>query len=361
MDFKVYIDSDDMRVKEYVENTIEKMNAHQSEFRSINMQGTVENQKICECIQKATNKINQISYRQSDIGLNQFSLSKKYIIVTDRQFDDNWFSHTTANYLFMSVSDWDDLYAPPHMDKFIQYELIQFFAICAASLSDSQIKQAYNTHLAITNDCLFDFCARKTDIKISMRTGRICPDCERKLFDFGVTETQFQAINVLLKLMTDKAKFESVFIVHGHGEYRNTVARYVESIGITPIILLEQPNRGRTIIEKFEKESSKADFAIVLYTPDDIGGVVGSAHDTLKLRARQNVVFEHGFFTAKLGRENIVVLLKNDVEKVKLEMAGDNDGIIYVSFDDNGGWREHIKQALKLSGYQVEYVPCATV
>ena len=351
MNLKIYLDSEDRRVKEYVNKTIQKMNAHQSEFQLIDKQDTTENQQICECIKKATNAINQISYEQADAELNRLEISEKYIIITDKSFEDNWFGHCTANYWFSSVSDWDEQYAPPHMDKFIQYEIIQFLVVCAANLSDSQINQAYYIHFTTTDDCLFDFCQRKTDIKISMRTGRICPVCEKYLFDFGVTEEQFQAINVLLKCMTGKATFKKVFIVHGHGEYKESVARYIESIGLTPIILSEQHNRGRTIIEKFEKESSKADFAVVLYTPDDIGGIVNSSYDTLKPRARQNVVFEHGFFTAKLGRENVVVLLKAGVGK--LEIAGDNDGILYVPFDEYGGWKEQIKQALKLSGYMV--------
>jgi len=347
MNFKVYLDSGDSRVKNYVDKTIQKMNAHQSEFRLIDMQGSIENQQICECIQSIING-NKIFY--SELIFNQLNITEKHIILTDKPFFDNYFSHTTYNYQFITVSDWDRIYAPPRMDKFIQYEIIQFLAICAADLSDSQIKRIYRDH-AETTDCIFDFCNQKTDIKTSIRTGRICPTCERLLFEFGVTEKQYQSISVLLKLMIGKSSFDSVFIIHGHGEYKNTVARFVESIGITPIILSEQPDGGRTIIEKFEKESSRADFAIALYTPDDIGGVVNTKYEELNPRARQNVVFEHGFFTAKLGRENVVVLLKNGVKK--LEIAGDNDGIIYVPFDDSGGWKEQIRQALSRSGYKV--------
>jgi predicted nucleotide-binding protein len=351
MNFNVFLDSANERIKNYVNITIEKMNAHQWEFQLIDKQSTVDNKNICECIKNSLNSSNEISFVKAKNALEQLNIFDKYIIVTDKPFDDNWFSHHAADYWFISVSDWDELYAPPHMDKYIQYEIIQCFAKCAANLSDSQFEQVYDNHYVTTGDCLFDFCMRKEDIKISMRTGRLCPACERKLIEFGVKNEQFQAINILIRLMTGKSTFEKVFIVHGHGEYKETVARYVEKMGIIPIILSEQANRGRTIIEKFENESSKADFAIILYTPDDIGGVAGSSYDSLRPRARQNVVFEHGFFTSKLGRENVVVLLKNDTEKTKLETAGDNDGIVYITFDEHGGWKEQIKQALILSGY----------
>jgi predicted nucleotide-binding protein len=75
--------------------------------------------------------------------------------------------------------------------------------------------------------------------------------------------------------------------------------------------------------------------------------------DKLAPRARQNVVFEHGYFTAKLGRENVLVLLKHGTDKTKLEKEGDTDGIVYVPFDEYGGWKEELRKALKFSGYRV--------
>jgi len=168
--------------------------------------------------------------------------------------------------------------------------------------------------------------------------------------DYDFSEEQLQSVRNLLKLMTGKATFDKVFIVHGH-EGRDEVARYITSLNITPIILSEQPNSGRTVIEKF-KAYSAVDFAVILYTPDDLGSVK-TAPDKLVPRARQNVVFEHGYFTAKLGRENVLVLLKNGTDKTKLEKEGDTDGIVYVPFDEYGGWKEKLKEALKLSGYRV--------
>jgi predicted nucleotide-binding protein len=68
---------------------------------------------------------------------------------------------------------------------------------------------------------------------------------------------------------------KSVFIVHGHDEaMKQSVARFIASIGLTPIVLHEQPNRGQTIIEKFEQNAAKVGFAVVLMSPDDIGSSV---------------------------------------------------------------------------------------
>ncbi|MCL2053100.1 MAG: nucleotide-binding protein [Oscillospiraceae bacterium] len=355
MNFNVYVDSNSARVNNDVTKAIEKMNAHQSEFILIDKRDTINNQRICECIQSSVNSQGEISYPHARKQLLAFDISAKYIIVSDKPFDDNWFAHSNENYWFSSVSDWEENYAPPHMEKYIQYEIIQFFAYRAADMTDKQIRQF--GHNSGSVNCIFDFCTHKSDIKISMQSGAICPKCIIELERFGVSDNQFKAINILLKVMTGKATFDKVFIVHGH-EGKDEVARFIESLGLTAIILSEQSS-GRTIIEKFEQYADKADFAVILYTPDDLG-CVKTSPDKLTPRARQNVVFEHGYFTAKLGKDNIRVLLRNGTDKTKLEREGDSDGIVYIPFDEHSGWKEEIKTALRLSGYRVSRELCTT-
>lgn len=98
-----------------------------------------------------------------------------------------------------------------------------------------------------------------------------------------------------------------VFVVHGHDEgARESVARLVERLGLGAIILHEQSNAGRTIIEKFEA-SSEVGFAVVLLTPDDVG-YPRDKSDQAAYRARQNVIFELGYFMGKLGRKRVAAL-----------------------------------------------------
>jgi hypothetical protein len=106
--------------------------------------------------------------------------------------------------------------------------------------------------------------------------------------------------------------FSRVFIVHGRDDAaKNEAARFVEKLGLVAIILHEQASGGRTIIEKIESNSNVG-FAVVLYTPCDVGGIRGAQDQ--KSRARQNVVFEHGYLIAKLGRQNVCALVKGDIE-----------------------------------------------
>lgn len=144
----------------------------------------------------------------------------------------------------------------------------------------------------------------------------------------------------------DKSK---VFIVHGHNnEAKLEVAWFIEQIGLEQIILHEQASDGMTIIEKIEKYSNVG-FGIVLYTPCDIG--YAKDKETEKMaRARQNVVFEHGYLISKLGRNNVCALVKQSVE-----IPNDISGIVYIQLDSNGGWKIPLAKEMKSSGYEVDF------
>ena len=140
-----------------------------------------------------------------------------------------------------------------------------------------------------------------------------------------------------------------VFIVHGHDEAaKHAVARFVKRFDIDPIILDEQPNRGQTIIDKFEGSADEAGFAIVLLTPDDVGAPKDKA-DELKPRARQNVILELGYFLRGLGRKHVCVLHKEGVE-----LPSDIHGILYVPMDTSNGWQLKVAQEMKQAGLPVD-------
>lgn len=139
-----------------------------------------------------------------------------------------------------------------------------------------------------------------------------------------------------------------VFVVHGHDDgAKETVARFLGRLDLEPVILHEQPNRGRTVIEKFEDYSDVA-FAVVLFTPDDIGHAVGRESDA-KPRARQNVVLELGFFMAALGRAHVCVLYKGGVE-----IPSDYSGVLYEELDSRGSWRFRLAAEIKAAGIDVD-------
>ncbi len=139
-----------------------------------------------------------------------------------------------------------------------------------------------------------------------------------------------------------------IFVVHGRDEgAKDAVARFLTKLGLVPVVLHELPNQGRTIIEKFE-DYAQVTFAVVLLTPDDIGGPNGQP-DALQPRTRQNVILELGFFLGKLGRDRTCALRKQDVE-----IPSDYDGILYVPMDDGGAWEMRLLRELKEAGLDVD-------
>jgi len=143
-----------------------------------------------------------------------------------------------------------------------------------------------------------------------------------------------------------------IFIVHGHDEEaKYSVARLLERLGIEVIILHEQPNQGRTIIEKFE-DYSDVGYAVVLLTPDDLGGSVNDLENFLP-RARQNVIFELGFFIGKLGRERVCALHKGDLQG-KIEIPSDFSGVIWIRMDSEGAWQFKLAREIKAAGFDVD-------
>lgn len=136
-----------------------------------------------------------------------------------------------------------------------------------------------------------------------------------------------------------------VFVVHGHDEaLKQEVARIVEKQGLEAVILSEQANGGKTIIEKIE-ENSDVGAAICLFTGDDYGKAKDATSDNL--RARQNVVFEAGYFMGKLGRGNVILIASPDIE-----IPSDLQGVVYTNKDM---WQTDVLRELKAIGYNVDF------
>lgn len=172
-------------------------------------------------------------------------------------------------------------------------------------------------------------------------------DITREIFELSK-----QKLKDIGQLVKDNVKNEidrtKVFIVHGHDNSAlNEVALFVRQLGLTPIIIREQVNSGKTIIEKIESNSDVG-FGIVLYTPCDVGATKNN-EDNLQPRARQNVVFEHGYLLGKVGRGNVASLIKKHVE-----IPNDISGMVYINMDENSRWHVELAKEMKVSGYKVD-------
>lgn len=154
--------------------------------------------------------------------------------------------------------------------------------------------------------------------------------------------------NVELTAVEEKVREFShrVFVVHGRdGEPREAVARFLQQLGLEAVILHEQPNKGRALITKFQEVADDIGFAIVLMTPDDVGGLDGDGQQ--HPRARQNVIFELGFFIGALGPDRVAALVSPQVER-----PSDFEGVVYLPLE--GEWRLPLCRELRAAGYEVD-------
>lgn len=136
-----------------------------------------------------------------------------------------------------------------------------------------------------------------------------------------------------------------VFVVHGHDDaMTQSVARFLERLDLEAVILHEQPSKGRTVIEKFEAHSDVG-FAVVLLTPDD----ECRSNAGLQKRARQNVILELGYFIGRLTRARVCPLYVEGVE-----IPSDIHGVVYVPFDEGGGWRLKLAKEISAAGIEVD-------
>ena len=173
---------------------------------------------------------------------------------------------------------------------------------------------------------------------------------------FTVIDSLEKNINQIIKYLSTKIKGKEmsntnhnplsnqIFIVHGHDDtLKIEVARFIEKLGLEAIILHEKASGGKTIIEKIEHYSNVS-FGIVLYTQCDIGG---TNQDNLQPRARQNVIFEHGYLIGKIGRKNVVALVKDKIEK-----PNDISGIVYI--DTVSHWKNDLVKEMLEVGYDID-------
>ena len=169
--------------------------------------------------------------------------------------------------------------------------------------------------------------------------------------DIFTTET-YKELPVPPAKPSQENSSKKIFVVHGHDETLKTEAEallYRE--GFEPVILHRQLDEGQTVIEKFEK-NSVVGYALILLTPDDIGCPKTerekiNADPNYKIqeeyRARQNVIFEWGYFVGKLGRPNVCCILKQPVI-IPSDLNGIVDKRIEKTIEERG--HEIIKEMI---------------
>ena len=156
-----------------------------------------------------------------------------------------------------------------------------------------------------------------------------------------------------LKFKPNEARYSRrIFIVHGHdSDLKNELARLLDRLDFTPVILHEQPDHGKTLFDKLQSVLSDVGFAFILLTPDDVCDTARNKAD-FKFRARQNVIFEHGLLIGAMGPERVLAIAKGDIEA-----PSDLQGFLFKNIplggDLNSITLDLIKE-LKNAGYEID-------
>jgi predicted nucleotide-binding protein len=190
----------------------------------------------------------------------------------------------------------------------------------------------------------FYYSGGKHSASINSVTGQLIIPFARDYKTYVEAKSSDAQVKPVLKMPLTK----KVFVVHGHDvAAREMVTRFLLQIGFEPIILFEQANQGRTVIEKVETHGDVS-FAVVLLTPDDVGRAQ-TATD-LEPRPRPNVLLELGYFLGRLGRDKVCSLMKGDVR-----VPSDFAGVVWVALDDAGAWQRSLAKELQAAGHMIDW------
>lgn len=205
---------------------------------------------------------------------------------------------------------------------------------------------ADNPEEAIQFSHQFFYSGRKVSDALQSFSAQVLVPFARDYIDFAKQRTG--VVEATRRPERTEPAARKVFVVHGHDEgAREAVARFLERLDFETIILHEQANQGRTIIEKIEAHGDVG-FAVVLLTPDDVGGLKDGE---LSPRARQNVLLELGFFIGALGRSRVCALKRGDVE-----IPSDFGGVVYEPYDAGGGaWKSALGRELQAAGFEIDW------
>lgn len=165
------------------------------------------------------------------------------------------------------------------------------------------------------------------------------------------TKDIFRLIRNMMPVLPPQLK-QQVFVVHGRNhDFRETVARFLEGLGVQPVILDEQVNLGQSILDKLDQHAD-VDAAIVLLTADEVGGLRDRPQEERRKRSRQNVVMELGYFLARLGKDRVITVCEHDVE-----IPSDYSGIASIPIDTSGVWKLALEKELRGIGLMVTHDP----
>lgn len=219
------------------------------------------------------------------------------VCVLARPFDDNWFFHEYRTTAFISIAEWEEIFAPPSLKRYLMYEFALALGIFASDLSEEMALRLVHEP---PEACLLDFCQRKPDIKLGMVAGNICPQCRAAFLQYGTPEEAIDAVERILKVVRSEAigrpflvEPKRAFVVMRFSEhdendnaYRHGVKPGLEAVGIH-VSRADDTVQSSQILDKIKTQIDKSRFILAKVDTDnlnvyfELGLAMGADKDVL--------------------------------------------------------------------------------
>jgi predicted nucleotide-binding protein len=149
--------------------------------------------------------------------------------------------------------------------------------------------------------------------------------------------------------LNNKIRSNKVFVAYEkEDEVSSDVIQILQKLELEPIILHEESNRQKTILEKIECYPPVS-FAVVILSPDDLVYPKEGTLDQAKFRAAQSVILELGYFLGKLGKQNVVAIYKKEEN---FKVPTDITCVIWI--EHKTGWYFQLIRELKECNFEVD-------
>ncbi|MCM1083294.1 MAG: nucleotide-binding protein [Clostridium sp.] len=276
--------------------------------KAINIMNGVQNHFFYKLTSDLDEDICEEEYVNWNIFCKNYSSSdNEYTIyITEKPFDDNWFSHEESYYAIITTDNWEETFAPPSLRAYLVYQIAQASIAFEGDLNERMEMRMVHD---FAEGCMFDLCINKKDIKLGMIAGNICPQCRAVLVRYGVNEKALNAVERMLCFVRSEAigkptifDENAAFIVmrfstndENDNAYKYGIKSALETLNIR-VIRTDNIISSGQLLEKVQKNIERSRFVIVKVDSDnlnvyfELGLAMGLDKDVLLISEKELVL-----------------------------------------------------------------------
>ncbi len=259
-------------------------------------------------------------YKTSSKGFHPYILAIVHGKLSSENLSNLFASRSQEeSFAVVTTDGWEELYAPPSLEIYLMYYFIRY----TISFICPEIKNHVDTR-----NCFFDKKIHKPDIKLSMKSCRICDSCKSTL-EKWIDGHTYNSILKLIHHLNNRVNNHNIHSVKRHTAFVGSsseglkIAEHIQigledtvdtTIWSQDIFALSKGN-----LENLANAVKKFEYAILVLTPDDLSYKRGSMEKV----PRDNVLFELGLFMGALGRDRtFMVYCKDEQINLPTDLAG---------------------------------------